>query len=691
MHVSYSKYFILCLLLNDVAGKGLNFNPLKNLVQKNKDKKHNQPPTVVINEMSTGTITELQVGHEKVEDASACNEIMAKALLRASEEKEIAFVERDEALGRVKALSEKADELAKATEKAIEDAKYATSEYEAVKLMAEGLVDEAKKNALAQIEKVKLDSDSAIADLNKAFALKENEWFNERTLLVKSMEEEAQRKLDETKELADVIEKEAHRKVLELTKVVENITHAKDTEIENLKKLHEEEMNNIRLKADQDTSRLVNDVIKQRDEANQRIDKLVEESKLQVDTLLKEKEELVYNLRSTSSEQLELVEQKFQKEMETVSKDYQLKLLKLTDELTNMKMTLKEREEAFELKFSQKEEETKGFTKEMDEMKQQLQSAKDETLYWVQLHQQQGYVNMTLVQEDLKEIYDKAMTQIKTEMVAAMKNASVKSEEMRSKVEYHSKVLLSKAIEMAKTQQDIITSFCNRHLATSINASFSQTKLFYDRHLADKIDASVSKAKSFYENHLDETIEGSVKPFYSQRIKPFKHKIDNEFIVPYRKKVFLWLHKLQILLKDQSIQAKEKVSNVASKLLKRLQTTVKSLLSAVLEFLDEKDNIPHFITALLKYTLSRSESLVSVVLRLIGLFMIYKLRRLLLSFVIWTVSLPFQIVWYLCPLRLLIRNDDEYEEGIIGRKLKSDSDLKGVTVKENGSPVPKKK
>lgn len=691
MYVSHVRYILVCILLNEVAGKGLNLNPFKKLAEKHKGKKSTQPPTIVINEISTGTVTEVQVGHENLDDKSACDEIMAKALLRASEEKEIAFAERDEALGQAKALSAKADELLRATEKAMEDAKLATSEYEAVKLMAEGLVDDAKKNASAQIEKVKLDSESTIADLNKAFALKENEWLEEKATLIKSMEEEAQRKLDEMKGLSDVNEKEMNMKVLELRKQVESIMNAKDTEIETLKKSYEEEIKDIRIKSSEETTRLVNDAIKQRDEANQLLNKMLEESKLKVDTLLKEREELVSNLRATSSEQLELAKQRSQQEMETLSKDYESKLLQLRDELTNTKMTLKNREETFELEFSHYKQENARIMKEFNELKQQIQTAKDETMYWVKLHQQQGYVNITLVQEDVKELYDKASAKMKTEMLAAMKHASVKSDELWSQLKFQSKILLSKAREMTKSLKDFVTSLYNAHLASGVDASISQTKLFYDRHLAKTIDASVSSANSFYEIYLNKTVEGSVKPFYIQRIKPLKHKIDNEYIIPYRKTVFLWLYKLQVLLKKQATEATAKVSDISTELLERLQNSVKSMLSVFLLALNEKESVPSFFTKLVEYTLSQSEILVTAVLSLIGLFIIYKLRRMLLSSLIWTLCLPFQLVWYICPLRLLVRDDDEYEEGIIGRKLKSNSNLKEVTVKENGSPKPKKK
>lgn len=691
MYVSYARYLLLSMLLGQAAGKGLNFNPLKKLLQKHKDKKSNQPPTVVINEISTGTVTEIQVGHENLDDSSSCNDIIAKALLRASEEKEIAFTERDEALDKVKALSEKADELLKDKEKAMEDAKQAISEYEAVKLMAEGLVDEAKKNASVQIEKVKLDLESTIAELNKAFASKENEWLTEKAKLIKSMEEETQRKLEETKSLADRNEKETNMKVLELTKQVESIINTKDTEIESLKKSHEEEIRDIRLKSNQETTRLVNDAIKQSDEANQLLDKMTQDSKLKLDALLKEKEELISNINTISSEQLVTVQQRFQHEMETLSKDYESKLLQLRDELTNTKITLKKREEAFDLEFNKQEQENIRVMKEIDELKQLLQTEKDETLYWVQLHQQQGYVNMTLVQEDAKEIYDKVIAKMKIEMLAAMKNASVKSEELKSQLMFQSKILLLKALEMTKSQRDFVKSLYSEHLASGIDASISQTKLFYDKHLAKTIDASLSSAKAFYEIYLDETIEGSVKPFYAQRIKPLKHKIDNEYIVPYRKNVFIWAYKFQVFLKKQATVTKGKLSGLATELLERLQKFVKSMLSKFLQLLQEKESVPAFFTNLVEYSLSRSEFLVTVVLSLIVLIIAYKLRRVMLSSVTWIVSLPFRLVWYLCPLRLLVRNDDEYEEGIIGRKLKSHNDLKGVTVKENGSPEPKKK
>ena len=107
-------------------------------------------------QMATGTITTLEPGTEK--EPVSCNEIMAKAVVVASEEKE-AFRHQAAAATDLAATQKKrADELAERINAAVSEARNATIEFEALRLMSDRLLQEAKDQASLQLEALRNDN-----------------------------------------------------------------------------------------------------------------------------------------------------------------------------------------------------------------------------------------------------------------------------------------------------------------------------------------------------------------------------------------------------------------------------------------------------------------------------------------------------------------------------------------------------
>lgn len=104
----------------------------------------------MINDASTGTITMLEPGKEK--EPVTCNEIMAKAVVVASEEKEVYRRKAVAAIDEATRERMRADNLASRIDSALGEARNATIEFEATKLMSERLLEDAKREARREYE-----------------------------------------------------------------------------------------------------------------------------------------------------------------------------------------------------------------------------------------------------------------------------------------------------------------------------------------------------------------------------------------------------------------------------------------------------------------------------------------------------------------------------------------------------------
>lgn len=640
-----APYWILILFsLVLLSEASLIPKPIEEFIQKHKKEKHRRAsvPTVV-NQISTGTVTESQESLDsslpnEVHADYDCNEIMAKALVRASEEKEMAFVERDQALLEAQNAEIRAEALDKIAQKAVEDSEKLNADYNALKVETDRLLHEMENQTKMEIGKV-------MADMKEELALKEKEWLEEKTKMLQSSED-----------------------------LVREYESAKDQSVSALTVSYGKEMENMKRTFESEIFILKDEMEK-------------------IQASYTEYKDFVHKKMKSAQE-------KFHQDVENVKKEYEKEIVMMKDQVETMKVALKIREEANREGSFKHQELITQLQNKIANLQQQVETVKEEAFYWSQLHDQQGYFNMTLIEQDALILIHKTLDELKKGSVDTIAKASIKfndfrstaaveSKEMFAQLLKNSKLLWSKVNVATKPQQEIVRSLYAQHLASDVDSFLTEIKSFYNQYLAETIEGSMMEANSFHEKYVVSAMEKWVKPFYRDHIKPAKEKMENEYIIPGRMKMFLWMHKLQSFLWVKAVHTKVIFLEFAKSVFERTCKGVENLSSNILEWLQSKPSTPTLLVSLMLWISSHSQFSVQFAISLTCAFCIFKLRRVCYSLSIWLALAPFRLVWYASPLRLITSKDDEDEEGIIGRKLDSDSNFV-LSVKKNGSPVPKK-
>lgn len=239
----------------------------------------------IINELSlsdaaTGTITTLEPGKEK--EPVSCNEIMAKAVVVASEEKEV-FRQQAVAANDLAAKEKyRADGLAAQIDAALQEARNATIEFEALKLMSERLLTEAKNEAAQKLQTVQDELQAQIGALRTEMERVESEAaqsvknaesraaqeVKEAQGQAKDREEKANSDAKYQLERAQQASKDLVEKIKQEAKVAVDAAMAKAQEIERKARAEaEEKIKQIQKETNERADRIVSEAELARDEA----------------------------------------------------------------------------------------------------------------------------------------------------------------------------------------------------------------------------------------------------------------------------------------------------------------------------------------------------------------------------------------------------------------------------------------
>jgi len=228
---------------------------------------------------------------------------------------------------------------------------------------------------------------------------------------------------------------------------------------------------------------------------------------------------------------------------------------------------------------------------DLDEINNQLR-------YWVQLHDHQGLVNTTLVKMHSRAAIDKSL------IVAAEK----------AMMGY---TIIAKQTEFIRLKAETISQ---PHRET---------------------------IRKLYREKLQETVDSKIIPFYQERIVPLQRKVYKEALIP-----------IAIKCQKKEQELSKYLKTHAQKQFQRLCLLVQDQALIVKTFvlsdkIREKVSMPGFLIGMLEETAKDSTMLVSIVLKTIAVFAIYKLRYSILWLLLWLCFLPFRVLWRCCPLRLV--------------------------------------
>eukprot|EP00804_Cyclotella_cryptica_P003256 CCRYP_010508-RA/>CCRYP_010508-RA protein AED:0.01 eAED:0.01 QI:1065/1/1/1/0.66/0.5/4/86/436 len=291
-------------------------------------------------------------------------------------------------------------------------------------------------------------------------------------------------------------------------------------------------------------------------------------------------------------------------------------------------------------------ERQKALESDIEQLKSSTSGLQNELSFWKQTHESQGYCNVTLIRQDSGQLITRSM------------------HSARSGLDHSQKFLMAAA---ERTYGDIIV-FMDKQIVPSI-------QLF--------IHNGREKAMVLYEEHLAEVVNKHVIPFYNQHLYP----VYNEHIHPTYKQhiapIFKTIEKEAALAIEMSRKEARRARSKAAEL---VQTSSSSAIKLI-EDKDADNMLPTWFLTKLERSSKDGESVVDTLLT--GLLIIaFILCR---SLIYRLIGFFFSLLWFFCPLRLLVRRSKKAGHDGASCSAKPQQDEKSTVTKSDGEKDAAKK
>ena len=574
---------------------------------------------LVMDDASTGTVISMEPPQPK--EPVSCNEIMAKAVVIASEEKEMAVRDKNSALADAAKANARADQLADIVNGALAEAKNATVEYEALKLMADRLVNEAKRDKEVQIESIQRQTQEELQVAKKEFQFKQLQLETASQLVkdeadaqLKNAIEEAGNQLLEVQQKARADVQLIKNDMVALGKdneaqiqLVKNemVALGKDNEarMERVKNESEDLIKTVRDEAKDTANTALGDARRMVNEALETSYRIERSAELTAKDALHRAESTVANVHKAAREEYERIQAQANDDVEEVGKRMQKQIDALDQKLMEADAKAAEQEKQMQSTIETQKQLIASFEKTtVPALEKALAQTKEEMEYWRLLHDHQGFVNTTLVVQYSSAALQRTLRHTK------------------DKVQEGSDILMHRLDTISQTHGETV--------------------------------------KSLYREHLKETMDEKVMPFYSKHVAPTQKKVQQKFLAPatvkcktYGKEVSLKLEELaETSFRHVCVMIQPKATGIKTFLLLLSKSKSKGGDKFTFTF-----RTPDCIISFLEDMEQDSSDFVSVVMKVVAVLVLYKMRHVLLSLALWVlVVLPFRFIWFFCPLRLLI-------------------------------------
>ena len=662
-----SSFLVFALVLTNHEASGIDLNPLKSrhstssstshsIARTGSNHHHHNNNNNRVADASTGTVTALEPGTEK--EPVTCNEIMAKAVVIASEEKEAAIADRNDALLQATQANHIAQDLKSIIDAALQEAKNATIEYEAMKLMTDRLVEQAKNDAHQDMNESKQQHELLLKKMNLQHQLAMDEW-NAQTLQVK---EAAHKLILQTQHNAaqNVAAVQQEMKTLESFTELQIQTLQNDTELQ-IQTIQKESQKEI-YRAYSDAKRTTNEALDRSHQIETDAQDMAEQAMRNADSLISDvqrnskyqvqevKDQCTATVNQANEHftkvinDLEVQQQEF---ASSAAKKEAARVKELTDQCTaqttqlsttiddlevkhlDLVSTAAKNETALESNIQTQANVIVSLEQMNTHLTRNLNDANQQLRYWMELHDNQGIVNTTLVMIHSRAVKDRSL------LVA----------EKKTKEGYH-----------------IMTQH-TRAILTQVQ-SCSQPHL--------------EKIHKIYKTHLQETVDSDIIPFYKRYVVPLQHRAQKEVkevVAPISAKCQQKKQEMMAIIKDHSRQQFEHICH----LVQVKAAIVNKFLQS--DKVQTEVNVPESLIAVLVGIEEDSTMFVSVVLKIIAVFVIYKSRYAIFKLVLWLCFLPLRITWYLCPLKLLFQG----RKGSTGTSTSTSSSKKKINGNANAN------
>ena len=612
-----------------------------------------------MNDAATGTVTSYQPGREK--EPVSCNDIMAKALVVANEEKAAIIEERDSVVKAASLLSDRIDDLQKKLH-------YANDQIEVLK----GAVTDASANTKVKLDEAAAQSNEHLRmmseDASNARAKADKEIREMQEFLAKSQEDTAEMlkkerdraklKMDElrnsTKAKIDDIKETCHNQVIAAERDRNKQVNAAERRIRDAEIKAEEEV--IQSKKDADVM-----VKKAQQDADDKIAASLADAELMKNALIGECENKVASIQTQAKKRAADLESKMddmkkqiqdqaaqfedkysQLKAKTASdikqahKDAKIRVKEALDELdmavAGAEMKIKaqkhQMDEArleFEEGLKEAADTQKALVLDIQEAKSSSSHLQKEVNFWKQTHDSQSYCNITLMRQDSGKIVTKGI------------------EKVRNGIEVGQEFLVDLMGKQLATIQRIgseMTLYIENELIPSfqliVNNGRVKAIALYDEHLADVVNKNVIPV---YNEHIYPVYNQNIQPAYKEHVAPIVKTIEKEAAVAITK------------TKKEATKARSSAA-----------TLVKQSSSSAIKLIEEKEAdsiLPSWIMQKLEQSSEDGESVVDALCKGLLILVLILCRSLIFR----VIGIIFAIVWFFCPLRLLFRKSGSDPQG----------------------------
>ena len=266
---------------------------------------------------------------------------------------------------------------------------------------------------------------------------------------------------------------------------------------------------------------------------------------------------------------------------------------------------------------------------QLESVRIQDEQKMNELTVWKEMHDNQGYCNVTLMADDARKMLEKARGSSERSLLASKQYA------------------LKCLQRQFETLQDIRVTCIDTYARVS-----GQMLLFIDEEMAPKISdlaqGAHSRAIAAYDHALpiyEEHVSSVVLPVYNEYVLPvYKENIlplYNEKVAPAAKPIQKKVKAIQVESEKQMKLARSKAATLVEELARRLTKTL------------ERHKVDQLLPGWLFKHISNLDGMKTMtnLFAFFAFLLCITCRRLILGI----VFLPFRVVWFFCPLRLLFR------------------------------------
>ena len=715
--------FVCCLLYSNlfptaVAKEG-NFLSIQ---KKNKNDKLDAQSVQQLADASTGTITTTEPGKDR--EPTTCNEIMAKAVVVAGQEKTDALQMRDEALAETAKLTDKVEFLNKQVQDSTAEAKKTVIELEAMKLTMERLLSDEKdrsKKALDDkdaaneviVNGIKNDMEALKKTLNqqmdevKLDAKKQVEVADEEAKKrIAAMEEEmevakveAEKEIEATKNQSQLAiaagDDDAKKRIAAMEEEMEAAKVQAKEEIQATKDQSQKEIESIDVNAKKQIASMKEEMEATKLEAEKKIETTNIQTQKKIESMLADFKTQKEEIQKEASDNIETIKTDTQKEIKAMEKQVEdvkteMKLLKESNKEEIKRITTENDEKLNNVIHEAHKQETEVYgkmEKHEDEMKKEMDAIKKDAEIVVAdtlRTAEAEYKRLTEKSEkDIKRVLDEMEKTVKEKDAELEKNqheADKKEKEMQSTIHTLNKEWkasndtsfsldskLSNTVKELAYWKEVGSNpvYVNMTLIWD-DFSFTASRLAKETKIQvqDSLDVVVFETEKFmrpYVEQLKEIYDDKCKEFVDKHIVPVVDKTTEKF----NEHISPQLQNLQTLATKnlEKLQAKSEIlqGKIFSSLCHKVETYVGVILHYVEGSATIYEKMPRSIILALENTEDDASNAVRVGLKITAIFVIYVMKYVILFFVWYFVKLPFRIFWFFCPLRLLFRKSKTKE------------------------------